>query len=76
MHALGVQIDSCTVQAYVTGLEAANHVIHHSGQGKTAHIIPLEPEEGHVLATRQVLRAGQALQRLNPLAGLLPTVLQ
>ena len=63
-------------QAYVTGLEAANLVVRHCGQGTAANVIPLEPEEGHVVSARRLLRVGQALQQLNPLNSLLPSIVQ
>lgn len=63
------------VQAYVTGLEAANQVVKYCGQGQTANIIPLEPAEAHVVAARSLIRAGQQLQQLNPFNSLIPGVM-
>lgn len=57
------------------GLEAANNVIACCGAGEPARILPLEPEEGHMLAARGVLRAAQRAAELNPLARLLPASL-
>jgi uncharacterized protein with NAD-binding domain and iron-sulfur cluster len=41
-------------KAYVTGLEAANAVIKHFGIGKTANIIPVEPDEPHIEVARSI----------------------
>lgn len=57
------------------GLEAANNVIACCGGGDPACILPLEPEEGHMLAARGVLRVAQRAAELNPLARLLPAAL-
>ncbi|KAK9788284.1 hypothetical protein WJX73_005739 [Symbiochloris irregularis] len=62
-------------KAYVTGLEAANHVVRACGQGRSAQVIPLEAEEGHVVGARRVIRGLQGLAELNPLARLLPQAL-
>jgi uncharacterized protein with NAD-binding domain and iron-sulfur cluster len=48
-------------KAYVTGLEAANHVITQCGMGQTAEIIPIVPDEPHIQAAREVNRAGRSL---------------
>jgi uncharacterized protein with NAD-binding domain and iron-sulfur cluster len=48
-------------KAYVTGLEAANHVIEQLGQGTPANIIPVEPDEAHVQMGRSLLRFARAL---------------
>jgi len=48
-------------KAYVTGLEAANHVIRYLGQGETASILPIEADESHIQAARtlnQTVRTG------------------
>lgn len=39
-------------KAYVTGLEAANHVIKKFGVGQPADIIPIIPDEPHIQAAR------------------------
>ena len=41
-------------KAYVTGLEAANHVIKQLGQGQQANIIPIEPDEPHIQMLRSL----------------------
>lgn len=41
-------------KAYVTGLEAANLVIHSFGIGKDANILPIEPDEPHIQLARTV----------------------
>lgn len=41
-------------KAYVTGLEAANQVIDSFGQGEKATIIPVEPDEPHILLGRSL----------------------
>ena len=69
-----VVIADLAAQAYVTGLEAANLVVQHCGQGLPAHVIPLEPEEGHVTFARGLVRSAQTLQQLNPLNALFPSV--
>ncbi|TFI55575.1 FAD-dependent oxidoreductase [Mastigocladus laminosus UU774] len=43
-------------KAYVTGLEAANFVISHLGEGTPAHIIPVEADEPHIQLARTVNR--------------------
>lgn len=43
-------------KAYVTGLEAANHVIATLGQGQPAEILPVIPDEPHIQALRAVNR--------------------
>lgn len=43
-------------KAYVTGLEAANHVIATLGQGQPATILPVIPDEPHIQALRSVNR--------------------
>lgn len=48
-------------KAYVTGLEAANHVISQCSIGQTAEIIPIMPDEPHIQAAREVNRAGRSL---------------
>jgi uncharacterized protein with NAD-binding domain and iron-sulfur cluster len=48
-------------KAYVTGLEAGNHVIRQFGQGELAQIIPVEPDEPHIQAARF---ANRTLRRL------------
>lgn len=41
-------------KAYVTGLEAANHVIAQFGTGLPAPIIPVEPDETHIQIARSL----------------------
>lgn len=41
-------------KAYVTGLEAANHVITQFKRGSLATILPVEPDETHIQLARQV----------------------
>lgn len=41
-------------KAYVTGLEAANLVIEHLGQGRKAEIIPVEADEPHIQFARKI----------------------
>ncbi len=49
-------------KAYVTGLEAANHVIRQLGSGQLANIIPVVPDEPHIQAARTLNRAARNLQ--------------
>ena len=44
-------------KAYVTGLEAANHVIEKFGVGQPADIIPIVPDEPHIQAARVLNRS-------------------
>jgi uncharacterized protein with NAD-binding domain and iron-sulfur cluster len=41
-------------KAYVTGLEAANIAMSYFGQGSTARIIPIEPDEPHIQFARTI----------------------
>ncbi|KAL4520634.1 hypothetical protein Ndes2526A_g05184 [Nannochloris sp. 'desiccata'] len=41
-------------RAYVTGLAAANLVMQQLGQGNPAEILPVEADEGHIRAAKQV----------------------
>jgi hypothetical protein len=41
-------------RAYVTGLAAANLVMQQLGQGTPAEILPVEADEGHIRAAKQV----------------------
>ena len=50
-------------KAYVTGLEAANHVIKQLGNGQLANIIPVVPDEPHIQAARTLNRAARSLQK-------------
>jgi uncharacterized protein with NAD-binding domain and iron-sulfur cluster len=43
-------------KAYVTGLEAANLVISHLGEGTSAHILPVAADEPHIQLARTVNR--------------------
>ncbi|MGG6242485.1 hydroxysqualene dehydroxylase [Nodosilinea sp. AN01ver1] len=52
-------------KAYVTGLEAANHVIAKLGQGQPAEILPVIPDEPHIQALRSLNHwVRQGLQNL------------
>lgn len=48
-------------KAYVTGLEAANLVIERFGQGSKANIIPVEPDEPHIQAARNLNQTAREL---------------
>lgn len=63
-------------KAYVTGLEAANLAIEHLGEGVPATVVPLEPDEPHVVALRTVTRAARKAAASSPFASLLPAVLK
>ena len=69
-----------SLQAYVTGLRAANNVLAFmKAGGQPAHIQPLEQEEPQVLALRQAIRLGQQLQdavNFTPLRDILPSVVR
>lgn len=43
-------------KAYVTGLEAANRVVDHLGEGKFAKVIAVEEDEPHIEALRSLNR--------------------
>lgn len=66
------------LQAYVTGLRAANNVMAvMKAGGQPAQIQALEQEEPQVLALRQAIRLGQQLQdaaNFTPLRDILPSV--
>jgi uncharacterized protein with NAD-binding domain and iron-sulfur cluster len=49
-------------KAYVTGLEAANHVIARCGLGTPATIVPVEPDEWHIQAMRSLNQGWHALK--------------
>ena len=67
----------CALQAFVTGLEAANEVVQVCGQGQPAHIQPLAADEAHVAAIAAAQRLGRQLQQsLNPLTALVPDALR
>ncbi|HEY9845177.1 MAG TPA: hypothetical protein V6D03_03180, partial [Candidatus Caenarcaniphilales bacterium] len=53
-------------KAYVTGLEAANCVVEHLGQGVKAEIVPVEADEPHIQLARMLNQQARAL------AGYLP----
>lgn len=54
-------------KAYVTGLAAANQVIQQLRWGKPADILPVEPDEPHIQAARQLNRTlRQGLDHLFP----------
>ncbi|MEM8544802.1 MAG: FAD-dependent oxidoreductase, partial [Cyanobacteria bacterium P01_H01_bin.119] len=44
-------------KAYVTGLAAANRVIQTCGLGRSAVILPIEPDEPHIAIARNINRA-------------------
>ena len=48
-------------KAYVTGLEAANHIIERFGLGTKANIIPVEPDELHIQVARSLDRTLRAI---------------
>ncbi len=48
-------------KAYVTGLEAANHVIEQLGVGYVADVIPIIPDEPHIQAARTVNKTLRAI---------------
>ncbi|MCU0527051.1 MAG: FAD-dependent oxidoreductase [Elainella sp. Prado103] len=48
-------------KAYVTGLEAANQVIHQLGIGHPATILPVEPDEPHIQLARSINRSVRGL---------------
>ena len=50
-------------KAYVTGLEAANHVIKKLGSGQLANILPIVPDEPHIQAARAINQAARNLQK-------------
>lgn len=50
-------------KAYVTGLEAANHVISQLGQGAPAVIAPIEPDEPHIQMARSVNKTLREVQK-------------
>lgn len=50
-------------KAYVTGLEAANHVIKKLGSGQPANIIPIVPDEPHIQAARAINHAARNLKK-------------
>jgi uncharacterized protein with NAD-binding domain and iron-sulfur cluster len=59
-------------KAYVTGLEAANHVVTLLGDGNLSTIIPIEPDEPHIQFGRMLNRTiRQWTQPLLPNIGLL-----
>ena len=68
--------DGRAVQAYVTGLEAANEVIVRCGKGESADIEPLAVDEPHVAGLAAVQNLGRQLQSsLSPLSLLLSNAL-
>lgn len=56
-------------KAYVTGLEAANHVIQHLGEGEKASIIPIEEDEPHVKQLRTVNKGAKEILSRIPFLG-------
>ena len=64
------------MQAYVTGLEAANEVIAWCGEGEPADIEPLAVDEPHVAGLAAVQKLGRQLQSsLSPMSMLLSNAL-
>lgn len=62
-----------TEKAFVTGVEAANAVVEYLGAGRPIEIIPLEQDEPHIQALRQVNGRAKNLVSTLPGAGwLLP----
>eukprot|EP00850_Spirogloea_muscicola_P017144 SM000144S00692 [mRNA] locus=s144:355887:359851:+ [translate_table: standard] len=55
-------------KAYVTGLEAANNVVRHFGEGRLANIIPVEDDEVHVSMLRALNRQARAALSQLPFA--------
>eukprot|EP00898_Chlorokybus_atmophyticus_P005622 jgi/Chlat1/6060/Chrsp4S06343 len=55
-------------KAYVTGLEAANNVIDLLGHGEHARIMPVEADEPHVAALRQINRTVRTVAQALPFA--------
>jgi uncharacterized protein with NAD-binding domain and iron-sulfur cluster len=54
-------------KAYVTGLEAANHIINRFQLGTPANILPIAPDEPHIQIARQLNRSVRAFtQELLP----------
>lgn len=56
-------------KALVTGYEAANHVLDYFGYGEEtrADIIPVEPDEAHIVIARQLRKATRDLvDMVNP----------
>jgi uncharacterized protein with NAD-binding domain and iron-sulfur cluster len=48
-------------RAYVTGLTAANLVVGRLGKGSPAAVLPVEPDEPHITAGKQAVRAAKEL---------------
>ena len=53
-------------KAYVTGLEAANLIISKFGMGRSANIIPIEPDEPHIQVARTINKTVKDLTQLLP----------
>jgi uncharacterized protein with NAD-binding domain and iron-sulfur cluster len=53
-------------KAYVTGLEAANQVISRFGRGAKAQIIPVETDEPHIQAARQLNQTVRSWSKILP----------
>lgn len=52
----------------MTGLEAANRVVDYFGEGDFARIIPLEQDEAHIEALRELNRRVSELRSQLPLS--------
>lgn len=62
-----------TEKAFVTGVEAANAVVEYLGAGRPIEVIPLEQDEPHIQALRQVnWRAKNLISALPGAGWLLP----
>ncbi|KAK9677515.1 hypothetical protein RND81_11G148700 [Saponaria officinalis] len=56
-------------KSYVTGLEAANRVVDFLGEGKFAKIIPIDEDEPHIEALRNINRSLNDLRAQLPWSG-------
>lgn len=56
-------------KAYVTGLEAANSVVDYLEEGSFAKIIPIEEDEPHVQALRELNRTFDEIRSQLPWSG-------
>ena len=54
-------------RAYITGLVAANHVVHSLSHGVPAQIIPVEADEPHVAAAKGINQSVQGFFEALPL---------
>lgn len=60
--------DASQEKAFVTGLEAANRVVELFREGTLARIVPVEEDEPHVTALRQVNQAAKGVISRLPFA--------